>query len=98
MILDIDKKEKIFARTVYETPQGQQIVHAWYLCRLTVIGTKHLSFNVKVEDIKKFCEQNEIMSLNVFHCDEDQIFLLFLTPDVKEKHINLLLIPIFYTL
>jgi hypothetical protein len=55
-----------------------------------LFNLNNIPFPVKVEDVKKFSDQNE--NINVFHYDEDQIYPLVLTPNVKIKDLNLLLI------
>ena len=45
-----------------------------------LLNFNNIPFPVKADDIEKFCEQNENISVNVFHYDEDQIYPLVLTP------------------
>ena len=47
---------------------------------------------VKVKDISKFEKQNHAISINVFGFEDDHIFLLRITTEVKQNHVNLLLI------
>src|SRR5262249_9018542 len=47
-----------------------------------LLNFDNIPFPVKADDAKRFCQQNENITVNVFHYDEDQIFPLVLTPEV----------------
>ena len=54
-----------------------------------------ISFPVKVSDIKKFCNQNQDISINVYIAEENNIIIPYETYSYKERrqhHINLLLL------
>lgn len=55
-----------------------------------------IEFPVKIKDITKFESQNADISINVYHCDEEEerIYPIRLTKETKRNHINLLLLMV----
>ena len=56
------------------------------------ININGIKYPVKVKDITKFEKENLIISINVFGFENGDIFPLRITNEVKQNHVNLLLI------
>ena len=52
-----------------------------------------VEYPVKLRDIKRFEKQNPDLSVSVFGYEEERIFPLHVTEDVKATHVN----PLYYT-
>ena len=56
------------------------------------INMNGIKYPVKVKDITKFEKQNLLIAINVFGFEDGDIFPLRITNEVKQNHVNLLLI------
>lgn len=76
--------------TVKKNPQ--RLTH--YLQYQNELNFDGICFPVRLQDIDKFTRQNSTISINVYYYDdeEDSVYPLRVSGEVKERHIHLLLI------